>query len=102
MKSSRERQRVAAVSDIWKAWQATSSRLLPHGLDPKCFPALLRQLDQLNDLSDARPSWMAGEGADATLQEWMGHRDFRTTLIHADYAPGDDESGRSTRRSGRG
>jgi site-specific recombinase XerD len=28
-----------------------------------------------------------------TLQEWMGHRDFRTTLIYADYAPGDNESG---------
>jgi len=22
-----------------------------------------------------------------TLQEWMGHRDYRTTLIYADYAP---------------
>jgi hypothetical protein len=21
------------------------------------------------------------------LQEWMGHRDFKTTLIYADYAP---------------
>lgn len=26
-----------------------------------------------------------------TLQEWMGHRDFRTTLIYADYAPGAHE-----------
>jgi hypothetical protein len=23
-----------------------------------------------------------------TPQEWMGHRDLRTTLIYADYAPG--------------
>jgi integrase len=22
-----------------------------------------------------------------TLHEWMGHRDFKTTLIYADYAP---------------
>jgi hypothetical protein len=22
-----------------------------------------------------------------TLQEWMGHRDFKATLIYADYAP---------------
>ena len=22
-----------------------------------------------------------------TLQEWMGHRDFKTTMIYADYAP---------------
>lgn len=27
------------------------------------------------------------------IQEWMGHRDYRTTLIYADYEPGDDESG---------
>jgi integrase len=27
------------------------------------------------------------------LQEWMGHRDYRTTLIYADYEQGDDESG---------
>jgi integrase len=27
-----------------------------------------------------------------TLQEWMGHRDFKTTLIYADYQPRDDEA----------
>ena len=27
-----------------------------------------------------------------TLQEWMGHRDFKTTLIYADYAPSADEA----------
>ena len=27
-----------------------------------------------------------------TLQEWMGHRDIKTTLIYADYAPSDHES----------
>ena len=26
------------------------------------------------------------------LQEWMGHRDFKTTLIYADYAPSAHES----------
>jgi integrase len=26
------------------------------------------------------------------IQEWMGHRDYRTTLIYADYEPGDGES----------
>ena len=26
-----------------------------------------------------------------TLQEWMGHRDLRTTLIYADYARGGHE-----------
>jgi hypothetical protein len=27
-----------------------------------------------------------------TLQEWMGHRDFKTTLIYADYAPAGNEA----------
>lgn len=27
-----------------------------------------------------------------TLQEWMGHRDFKTTLIYADYAPSEREA----------
>jgi hypothetical protein len=27
-----------------------------------------------------------------TLQEWMGHRDFKTTLIYADYAPNPTEA----------
>jgi hypothetical protein len=27
-----------------------------------------------------------------TLQEWLGHRDFKTTLRYADYAPGADEA----------
>lgn len=26
-----------------------------------------------------------------TLQEWMGHRDYKTTMIYADYAPGAHE-----------
>jgi len=26
-----------------------------------------------------------------TLQEWMGHRDYKTTLIYADYAPAANE-----------
>jgi integrase len=27
-----------------------------------------------------------------TLQEWMGHRDFKTTLIYADYQPSEKEA----------
>ena len=27
-----------------------------------------------------------------TLQEWMGHRDFSTTLVYADYAPSEHEA----------
>lgn len=34
------------------------------------------------------------------IQEWMGHRDYRTTLIYADYEPGEDESGMVDRAFG--
>lgn len=27
-----------------------------------------------------------------TLQEWLGHRDFKTTLVYADYAPSPHEA----------
>jgi integrase len=27
-----------------------------------------------------------------TLQEWMGHRDFKTTLVYADYQPSEQEA----------
>ena len=34
----------------------------------------------------------SGEVSLRTLQEWMGHRDARTTLIYADYQPGEHEA----------
>jgi hypothetical protein len=35
---------------------------------------------------------MAGAGVPMrTLQEWLGHRDCATTLIHADYSPSEQE-----------
>jgi hypothetical protein len=34
----------------------------------------------------------SGEVSLRTLQEWMGHRDGRTTLIYADYQPGEHEA----------
>ena len=33
----------------------------------------------------------SGEASLRTLQEWMGHRDIQTTLIYADYMPGERE-----------
>ena len=36
-----------------------------------------------------------------TLQEWMGHRDYKTTLIYADYAPSAHE-GEMVERAFRG
>ena len=37
-----------------------------------------------------------------TLQEWMGHRDFKTTLIYADYAPAAHETEMAERAFARG
>jgi integrase len=34
----------------------------------------------------------SGEISLRTLQEWMGHRDAKTTLIYADYQPGEHEA----------
>ncbi len=43
---------------------------------------------RFHDLRHTFGTRMAGAGvAMRTLQEWMGHRDFKTTLIYADYAP---------------
>ena len=27
-----------------------------------------------------------------TLQDWLGHRDYKTTLRYADYSPSEDEA----------
>jgi hypothetical protein len=36
-----------------------------------------------------------------TPQEWMGHRDFKTTLIYADYQPAAEEAVLVARAFGR-
>ena len=44
---------------------------------------------RFHDLRHMFGTRMAAAGVPLrTLQEWMGHRDLRTTLIYADYAPG--------------
>jgi integrase len=48
---------------------------------------------RFHDLRHTFRSRMAAAGVPLrTLQEWMGHRDFKTTLIYADYQPGADEA----------
>jgi integrase len=43
---------------------------------------------RFHDLRHTFGTAMAAAGVPMrTLQEWMGHRDFKTTLIYADYAP---------------
>lgn len=47
---------------------------------------------RFHDLRHTFGTRMAGVGAPMrTLQEWMGHRDFKTTLIYADYSPSERE-----------
>jgi integrase len=53
--------------------------------------AALRDV-RFNDLRHTFGTRMAAAGVPLrTLQEWMGHRDFKTTLIYADYAPATHE-----------
>ena len=48
---------------------------------------------RFHDLRHTFGTRMAAAGIPMrTLQEWMGHRDFKTTLIYADYMPGEREA----------
>lgn len=48
---------------------------------------------RFNDLRHTFGTRMAAAGVPMrTLQEWMGHRDIKTTMIYADYAPSEHES----------
>jgi integrase len=48
---------------------------------------------RFHDLRHTFGTRMAAAGAPLrTLQEWMGHRDFKTTLIYADYQPSEREA----------
>ena len=43
---------------------------------------------RFHDLRHTFGTRMAATGAPLrTIQEWMGHRDYKTTEIYADYAP---------------
>jgi integrase len=53
-----------------------------------------RALARFHDLRHTFGTRMAGVGVPMrTLQEWLGHRDFKTTLIYADYSPSELERG---------
>ena len=48
---------------------------------------------RFHDLRHTFGTRMAAAGVPMrTLQEWLGHRDFKTTLIYADYAPAANEA----------
>ncbi len=63
----------------------------------KRFKAALRAAGvrdlRFHDLRHTFGTRMAAAGVPMrTLQEWLGHRDFKTTLIYADYLPGEREA----------
>jgi integrase len=63
----------------------------------KRFKAAARQAGirevRFHDLRHTFGTRMAAAGVPMrTLQEWMGHRDFKTTLIYADYMPAAHEA----------
>lgn len=48
---------------------------------------------RFHDLRHTFGTHMAGAGVPLrTLQEWLGHRDYKTTLVYADYLPGGEEA----------
>jgi integrase len=67
-------------SKVLKRFKATASRA---GLRPVRF----------HDLRHTFGTRMAAAGVPLrTIQEWMGHRDFKTTLVYADYQPAAEEA----------
>jgi len=64
----------------------------------KRFKAALRRAEvkeaRFHDLRHTFGTRMAAAGVPMrTLQEWLGHRDFKTTMIYADYQPAEAEAG---------
>jgi integrase len=58
---------------------------------------------RFHDLRHTFGTRMASAGVPLrALQEWMGHRDFKTTLIYADYQPGEHDAKFVERAFGRG
>ena len=80
-----------------------SGRPIDRSLLLKRFKAALKRAGvrelRFHDLRHTFGTRMAAAGVPMrTLQEWMGHRDFKTTLIYADYAPAANEAETRQRR----
>jgi integrase len=74
-----------------------NGEVLPHGPLVRRFKKALKvarvRKIRFHDLRHTFGTRIAGAGVPMrVLQAWMGHRDYRTTLIYADYEPGDQES----------
>jgi integrase len=102
LKRHRRRSDFCAEADLVFAHPLTGDPLDHASLVRRFKRALrvgnVRQL-RFHDLRHTFGTRMAAstEVSMRDIQEWMGHRDYRTTLIYADYEPGDDESGKVDR-----
>jgi len=89
-------------------WHPHTGRPLDRSRLLKRFKAALRRAGvrevRSHDVRHTFGTRMAAAGVPMrTLQEWMGHRDFKTTLIYADYMPAEREADLVDRHSrGRG
>lgn len=91
------RSRFAGEDDLVFA-NPLSGEVLPHGPLVRRFKKALKAAGvrqvRFHDLRHTFGTRIAAAGVPMrVLQAWMGHRDYRTTLIYADYEPGDEESG---------
>jgi integrase len=91
-----QRSRFSGEDDLVFA-NPLSGEVLPHSPLVRRFKKALkaagvRQI-RFHDLRHTFGTRIAASGVPMrVLQAWMGHRDYRTTLIYADYEPGDEES----------
>jgi integrase len=90
-----QRSQWAADDDLVFAHPILGTVLDPSKLRKRFKKALadagLREI-RFHDLRHTFGTHAAAAGVPLrTLQEWMGHRDFKTTLIYADYAPRAEE-----------
>jgi integrase len=92
-----QRSRFSGEDDLVFA-NPLSGDVLPHSPLVRRFKKALKaagvRMIRFHDLRHTFGTRIAAAGVPMrALQEWMGHRDYRTTLIYADYEPGDEESG---------
>jgi len=99
----RRDSRFQSESDLVFAHPELGTVLDPSRLRSRFKVALQRAAlrdARFHDLRHTFGTLMAGAGTPLrTLQEWMGHRDHKTTLIYADYAPDSRQGARFAERA---
>jgi integrase len=93
-KKDNDRQTGPRYADIYAAINPACKALLPNiGITKTSAYSWLCRRRHNHDLRHTFGTRMAAEGVPMrVLQEMMGHRDFKTTLIYADYSPSEHEA----------